>query len=74
MSASDREVKMGKASKIVPCVDCQEMFPRKQLNRMGRCHKCAGFAMREACTQLHNHAGPFYEKWKAGIKNTIGRL
>ncbi len=65
---------MVRMSKIVPCVDCQEMFPRKQLNRMGRCPSCAGFAVREATMQLHIHEGPYYEKWKAAMKLKIGRL
>ena len=56
------------------CVDCQEEFLVKQLNRMGRCHDCAGAAMRDAASQLHNHEGPFYEKWKAGLNRSIGRL
>lgn len=65
---------MRKASKIVPCVDCQEEFPRKELNRMGRCDKCAFYAVRDAMTQFHNHAGPYYEKWKTRMKERIGRL
>jgi len=65
---------MPTVSKIVPCVDCQEMFPRKLLNRMGRCTQCAGVALRDAPIQLHNHEGPYYEKWKASMKRNIGRL
>lgn len=65
---------MPRASKIVPCADCQEMFLGKQLNRMGRCKDCAGHALREAMMQLHNHSGPYYEKWKAAMKLRIGRL
>lgn len=62
---------MSRASKIVPCVDCQEMFPRKQLNRNGRCRECAWAALGDAMTQLHNHEGPFYEKWKDSMEKTI---
>ena len=65
---------MSGKSKIVPCVDCQEMFPRKQLNRMGRCFRCAIAAARDAARQLHNHEGPYYERWKAAMKERIGRL
>ena len=65
---------MTRASKIVPCVDCQEMYPRKQLNRMGRCHGCAGKATGEAAYQLSQHQGPYYDKWKQGIQNAIRRL
>lgn len=61
-------------SKIVPCVDCHEMFPRKRLNRMGRCDDCAQAAMRDAITQLHNHSGPYYERWKSAMKERIRRL
>lgn len=68
------EVKMPRASAIVPCADCQEMFPRKLLNRMGRCQGCASKAALEDVSQLHNRSGPYYEKWKAAIKAKIGRL
>lgn len=65
---------MPRASKIVPCVDCGREFPRKQLNRMGRCHDCAGKAAAEAAYQLYHHRGPYYEKWKDGIQKAAGRL
>lgn len=65
---------MSGMSKIVACVDCQEMFPRKLLNRAGRCHQCSLKALRDAMTQLHNREGPYYEKWKAQMKAMIGRL
>jgi len=58
----------------VPCIDCQEMFPRNQLNRTGRCQSCAINAMVEDSRQLHNHEGPYYEKWKAAMKEGIRRL
>ena len=65
---------MVRMSKIVPCVDCQEMFPRKLLNRMGRCHDCAMKKMLSVPRQLHDHSGPEYEHWKEQIKASIGRL
>lgn len=65
---------MPRASKIVPCVDCQEMFPRKQLNRMGRCHKCTVAAVRENMGQLMAHEGPYYEKWKQSMQKAARRL
>ncbi len=65
---------MVRMSKIDHCVDCQEEFPHKLLNRMGRCHECAWKALGEASSQLANHSGPYYEKWKAAMKNRIGRL
>lgn len=65
---------MPRASKIVPCVDCHEMFPRKLLNSMGRCRLCASHAVHDAMAQLSNHSGPYYEKWKAAMRKTIGRL
>lgn len=65
---------MPRASKIVPCADCQELFPRKQLNRMGRCSECALQVMFDASRQLHNHEGPLYERWKKSMKAAAGRL
>lgn len=29
------------AEEKVKCVDCGEEFPKGELNRQGRCHKCA---------------------------------
>lgn len=65
---------MSRKSAILPCVDCQEMFPPKELNRQGRCPQCAWRAVSECVTQLHNHEGPYYERWKAKMKESIGRL
>ncbi len=65
---------MPRMSKIVHCVDCQEPLPNKLLNRMGRCYACALFAGKENVTQLRDHSGPYYEKWKAAMKERIGRL
>lgn len=76
MTTSDwprREEKV-RASKIVPCVDCNEEFPRKELNRMGRCHDCAMAAVRDSMTQLHNKSGPYYEKWKKAVRTAAQKL
>ena len=59
---------MPRESKIVKCVDCQELFPRKLLSRMGRCPDCAFKAMWEVAFQLHEHKGHYYEKWKAACE------
>jgi len=65
---------MKRASKIVKCVDCQREFPRKQLNRMLRCHDCALDKVEAVSRQLHNREGPEYEKWKTAMKKAIGGL
>jgi len=65
---------MGKASKIVKCVDCGGEFSRKELNRHSRCRDCAWVAMREAMEQMYYHSGPYYEKWKARMKAATRRL
>jgi len=65
---------MPRASKIVHCVDCREEFPRKQLNRSGRCLECASRAIRDNMRQLRAHRGPWYEKWKSALKHAAGRL
>lgn len=56
------------ASKIVKCVDCGKEFPRKELNRHFRCHDCAWDLVPKVATQLHDHSGPYYEKWKERMK------
>jgi len=61
-------------SKIVKCIDCDREFPRKELNRMGRCPECAMAAMRDDITQMHAHSGPYYEKWKQAVKAAAGKL
>lgn len=61
-------------SKIVPCVDCGREFPRKELNRHFRCHDCAWEALRSNWESLREHAGPSYEKWKAGIQSAVNKL
>ena len=58
---------MPKPSEVVPCVDCQRLYTKKQLNRMGRCPDCASHAVRDAIVQLHAHSGPYYEKWKRAV-------
>jgi len=63
-----------RASKIVKCVDCRKEFPRKELNRRRRCRDCAGVAVRGAMGQLMAHSGPYYEKWKQGMKAAASKL
>ena len=63
-----------KASKIVHCVDCNEEFPRKELNRNGRCRSCAMKIIRENMVQLHSKSGPHYEKWKQSIQAAAQKL
>lgn len=63
-----------RASKIVHCVDCNEEFPRKELNRKGRCQECRIKIVRENMGQLMAHEGPHYEKWKQGIRAAAARL
>ncbi len=65
---------MGKASKIVKCVDCGREFPRKELNRGGRCQDCGMAACRDSMIQLHQKSGPYYERWRESIKAAAGRL
>ena len=65
---------MGKASKIVKCVDCGREFPRKELNRKLRCQECRIKVVRDNTLQLMRHEGPHYEKWKARIKEAARRL
>ena len=61
-------------SKIVKCIDCGLDFPKKMLNRRGRCHDCSFKAVRDTMLQLHNKSGPYYESWKKGMKAAAERL
>jgi len=65
---------MPRISVPVACVDCQEMFLRKELNRMGRCTVCATEAHHLATRQILGRKGPFYEKWRAAMRKAAGRL
>lgn len=51
-------------SKIVKCVDCGKEYPRKELNRHGRCRDCAWKLVGTVPYQLHYKEGPEYEKWR----------
>lgn len=64
---------MPRQSEIVPCVDCQEMFPRRKLNPKGRCSQCAMVAFADTFRQLHNHSGPYYEKWKRSMAEAASK-
>jgi len=63
-----------RTSKIVKCVDCGREYPRKELNRSGRCLSCGSNAILESMSQLMAHSGPYYEKWKQGIKAATEKL
>lgn len=57
------------------CIDCGKPPKRGQkLNRKGRCSACAWKAVGEAAYQLHTHKGPFYDKWRKGVKAAARRL
>lgn len=56
------------------CGDCGKELPRKELNRQFRCHDCARAAARDAATQLLTKSGPYYEKWKRGIRTATEKL
>ncbi|MBA7586539.1 hypothetical protein ES708_28541 [subsurface metagenome] len=62
------------ASKIVHCVDCNEEFPRKELNRNGRCQDCAMKVVGDNMRQLMAHEGPHYEKWKQSMRAAANKL
>lgn len=63
-----------KASKIVKCIDCGKEHPRKELNRMLRCPDFAWDAIGDICDQLMAHKGPYYEKWKQGMRAASEKL
>lgn len=64
---------MPSASKIVKCVDCGCEFPRKGLNRKGRCADCALKKVCAVSTQMHLKSGPEYEHWKEACIRTAER-
>ena len=61
-------------SKPDKCVDCGGEFPRKELNRNHRCRDCAWKAVEACPRQLHDKSGPYYERWKQGIRAAAGKL
>jgi len=61
-------------SKIVPCVDCGEEYPRKELNRKFRCHDCAMEIIRANMWELNRHEGPNYEKWRRAMQAAANKL
>jgi len=65
---------MGRASKIVKCVDCGREFPRKELNRNLRCRECSLPAMVRTINQIKDKSGPEYKKWKESMQNAVRRL
>lgn len=64
---------MPRASKIIKCVDCGAEHPRKELNRNYRCKECAWTEALSVATELHEHQGPAYEKWKAACEAKASR-
>lgn len=64
---------MPKSSKIVECIGCKREFPRKSLNRNGRCEFCANIAGWDNMQQLKERSGPYYMQWKEACKAAAGR-
>lgn len=61
-------------AEIAVCTDCHREFPKKALNRKGRCSECARKKGEAIGRQLHAHSGPEYENWKLAIKAAAEKL
>jgi len=55
------------------CVDCGKLLVDRD-RRSGLCVECAGRRVMDCARQLKEKKGPYYEKWKAGVKAAADRL
>ena len=55
------------------CHVCSREIPKERRKRTCS-DECARKAVSDAIMQLHEHAGPVYEKWKLGMKRAVGKL
>lgn len=61
--------------KAMVCIDCGELpTDGSKLNLKGRCIQCAIKRQLNVATQLHNHEGPYYDKWREAMKAAARRL
>lgn len=65
---------MIKEIKTYICVECGKEYQAKQPSRKHTCPECSYRHVKEAAQQLHNHQGPYYEKWKQALIARIERL
>jgi DNA-directed RNA polymerase subunit RPC12/RpoP len=58
------------------CMDCGKEFTYVKYKRPNRrfCTDCAIKHVRDSVTQLHEHQGDYYEKWKEATKRAIANL
>jgi len=52
------------------CNVCGEYKPGN-LSTNGICEKCGWERMKESVKQVKRKNGPYYEKWKAGLKRSL---
>lgn len=55
------------------CIDCGSPLPPGK-RKDSLCGECAYKRVRESARQLKEKEGPYYEKWKAGVKAAAERL
>lgn len=58
---------------IGKCIDCGIQLPLGRA-KAGLCPECAWKHQLENAKQLKEKKGPYYEKWKAGVKAAAERL
>ena len=56
--------------KAKKCVDCGKEA-EGEISVHGLCPDCSWERQKEAQRQIKNKSGPFYEKWKAGLKRSL---
>lgn len=54
------------------CIDCGKKKPG-EISTHGLCVDCAFSHMKESWKQLKTRSGPYYEKWKAGLKARLDK-
>lgn len=55
------------------CVDCGKLLSSGK-HQSGLCRQCASWRVYENARQMKVKKGPYYEKWKAGVKAAADRL
>ena len=56
------------------CSQCGQEATRARVPPSRLCYECAVRKSDDVAHQLHNHAGPAYEKWQRAIRNNLGRI
>ena len=54
--------------KTYVCCECGKEYQAMRPSRTGACIDCGMKHVEEAASQLRAHKGPYYDRWKEGIR------